>query len=168
MRHHFELVSAFRPGDDLLIVADAGPVYSRASKMLQPSVYPETSRKAEHLQTQSQHNFRKVPLTTFSQEDRNSVGVKIRKNTGSGNESTGLNDGSKNSVATTYLADAWNWGAEIFCGCKVQFVEKDPSGKGYVIYFARYGNGSEGFTDEFKHQLFWVKAVSSSSFDKIW
>jgi hypothetical protein len=131
--------------------------------MLQPSVYSGTSKKSEHLRQHSRETFRKVPLTTFFKEERNTAGVKIQANSNTGNECTGLNDGSKNSVATTYLVDAWNWGADIFCGCKVQFVEKNPSGDGYVIYFSIYGFGREGFGDEFKHRLFWVKAVSPSS-----
>lgn len=104
--------------------------------------------------------FYRVPLTTFFKSGRNSVGVTMRANSGSGQECTGLNDGSKNSVATTYLADAWNWGAEIFCGCEVQYVEQGDDGKGHVIYFARHGSEREEFREEFKHQLFWVKAVS--------
>ena len=119
----------------------------------------------EHLQFLSKSSsemqkFYRVPLTTFFKSGRNSVGVTMRANSGSGQECTGLNDGSKNSVATTYLADAWDWGAEMFCGCEVQYVEQGVDGKGYVIYFARHGSGREEFGGEFKHQLFWVKAVS--------
>ena len=118
----------------------------------------------EHLQRLSKSSnemqkFYRVPLTTFFKSGRNSVGVTMQANSGSGQECTGLNDGSKNSVATTYLADAWDWGAEIFCGCDVQYVEQGIDGKGYVIYLARHGSGREEFGEEFKHQLFWVKAV---------
>ncbi|KAJ5133283.1 Glucose-methanol-choline oxidoreductase C-terminal [Penicillium atrosanguineum] len=103
-----------------------------------PSTYPEgypNLRKLEHLQEDSKRlgtgeNFYKAPLTTFFYSGHNNVGVPMQANTGSGHESTGLNDGSKNSVATTYLADAWNWGAEIFCGCEVRFVEKDLNENG--------------------------------------
>jgi hypothetical protein len=84
----------------------------------------------------------------------------MQENSGTGHECTGLNDGSKNSVATTYLADAWNWGAEIFCGCEVQFVEKG-SEEGYIIHFSWHGDGRSIFADHFKQQLFWVKAVGS-------
>jgi len=85
----------------------------------------------------------------------------MQANTGSGDECLGLNDGSKNTVATTYLTDAWFWGTEIFCGCQVQFVEQNPNGNGYIIYFALHGSGRETFKEEYKQQLFWVKAVSS-------
>ncbi|KAJ5150109.1 CAZyme family AA3 [Penicillium atrosanguineum] len=141
--------------------------YLRAETMLQPSTYPEeypNLRKLEHLQEDSKRlgtgeNFYKAPLTTFFYSGHNNVGVPMQANTGSGHESTGLNDGSKNSVATTYLADAWNWGAEIFCGCEVRFVEKDPNENGYIIHFAWHGSGRSVFKNYFKEQLFWVKAT---------
>ena len=138
--------------------------------MLQPSIYSEKLpqlRKLQHLQEQSRQlnkdqNFYRAALTTFFRNGRNNVGVAMQANAGSGHECTGLNDGSKNSVATTYLADAWNWGAEIFCGCEVRFVEQSPGGRGYTIYFAWHGSGRAEFKDDFKRQLFWVKAVSLS------
>lgn len=137
--------------------------------MLQPSTYPEeypSLSKLEHLQKDSKRlgtgdNFYKAPLTTFFRDGLNNVGVPMQENKGTGNESTGLNDGSKNSVATTYLADSWNWGAEIFCGCEVKFVEKDPEDNGYIVHFAWHGSGRSRFTNNFKEQLFWVKAVGT-------
>ncbi|KKK14322.1 hypothetical protein ARAM_000785 [Aspergillus rambellii] len=140
--------------------------YTRAAKILQPSTYPDNRpqpKKLLHLQEQSKwlgeaENFYRVPLTTFFHGTRNSTGVKMNANTGSGHECTGLNDGSKNSVAVTYLADAWNWGAEIFCGCEVRYVEEAPDGKGYFIYFSWHGKGRDVFQEEFHSQLFWVKA----------
>lgn len=139
--------------------------------MLQPTTYPEgfpSLSKLEHLQEDSKRlgtggNFYKAPLTTFFCSGHNNVGVPMRANTGSGHESTGLNDGSKNSVATTYLADAWNWGAEIFCGCEVKYVEKDPDENGYIIHFAWHGSGRSVFGNYFKEQLFWVKAVGANT-----
>jgi len=127
-------------------------------RLLQP-------KKLQHLQEQSrwlnmEQNFHRVALTTFFRNSRNNVGVAMRANVGSGHECTGLNDGSKNSVTTTYLADAWNWGAEIFCGCEVRFVEQGLGGNGYTIYFAWHGGGRSEFKEDFKHQLFWIKAVS--------
>lgn len=133
--------------------------------MLQPSVYPHdfpALSKTQHLQEQAEflgqtENFGRVPLTTFFRRGRNKVGVQIEANSRTGHECTGLNDGSKNSVATTYLADAWNWGTEIFCGCEVRFVEK--SDDGYVVHFCWHGNGRTVFEHQFREQLFWVKAV---------
>ncbi|KAJ5169647.1 uncharacterized protein N7500_002430 [Penicillium coprophilum] len=138
--------------------------YARAETMLQPSTYPDTStpNKLEHLQEQSKwlggkESFNRVPLTISFRNGPNNAGVPMKASKRSGHECTGLNDGSKNSVATTYLADAWNWGAEIFCGCEVRFVEK-TDGAGYTIHFAWHGSGRSVFRDDFKEQLFWVKA----------
>ncbi|KAJ5334174.1 uncharacterized protein N7506_007957 [Penicillium brevicompactum] len=143
--------------------------YTRAETMLQPSIYPEefqTLSKLEHLEKQSKclgqaGNFRRAPLTTFFHRGRNNAGVQMEANRRTGHECTGLNDGSKNSVATTYLVDSWNWGAEIFCGCEVRFVEKTNEG-GYIIHFAWHGSGRAIFGDHFKEQLFWVKSEHKS------
>lgn len=77
-------------------------------------------------------------------------------NTGSGNECTGVNDGSKNSVLVTYLADAWNWGAEIFCNIKVQYVRKSSHGKGYIVFYEVLDSRSR------TKRLSWVRAVGVS------
>lgn len=37
----------------------------------------------------------------------------MKASTLSGQDCTGVNDGSKNSVLMNYLPDAWNWGAEM-------------------------------------------------------
>ncbi|KAJ5913560.1 CAZyme family AA3 [Penicillium tannophilum] len=141
--------------------------YLRAEEMLQPATYPEeypSLSKFEHLQEDSKRletgeNFYRAPLTIFFHSGHNNVGVPMYANMGSGHETTGLNDGSKNSVATTYLADAWNCGAEIFCGCEVRYVEKDVDGNGYIIHFAWHGSGRSVFSKYFKEHLFWVKAT---------
>lgn len=135
--------------------------------MLQPSPYPEGHPrllKLEAIQMQAEWlgkvvSFYRTPLTTFFRRERNHVGVMMQENQGSGNESTGLNDGSKNTVSTTYLTDAWNWGAEIFCGCEVRYIEQAPNQEGYVVYFAWHGSGMSSFGEDVKAQLFWVKAV---------
>ncbi|KAJ5762401.1 uncharacterized protein N7511_005783 [Penicillium nucicola] len=139
--------------------------YSRAEEMLQPFTYPEkysNPAKLEHLRNDSTwlgqgDNFYRAPVTTFFHGGRNKAGVPMHPNRRSGHECTGLNDGSKNTVATSYLADAWNWGAEMFCGCEVRFVEKMEGG-GYIIFFTWHGHGRSVFADHFKEQLFWVKA----------
>ncbi|KAL4907588.1 hypothetical protein BDW74DRAFT_176339 [Aspergillus multicolor] len=134
--------------------------FARASAMLQPTSYPEkypVSVKTQHLQALSQQfgksgSFARVPLTTFFKAGRNSSGVSMSANQGTGHESTGLNDGSKNSIPVTYLADAWMWGADIFCGCEVRYVERE--GDSYIVHFNRQENGSRGD----KQQLSWVRA----------
>ncbi|KAJ0422037.1 FAD/NAD(P)-binding domain-containing protein [Aspergillus carlsbadensis] len=138
--------------------------YDRAADMLQPSPYPATHptpKKLEHMEETArllgrEMHFFRVPLTTFFDDGRNSAGISMRPNLGSGHEATGLNDGSKNSIPVTYLADAWNWGAEIFCGCEVRYIEKAADGHGYIVYFAWHDKGRAAF-GESGTQLFWVK-----------
>ncbi|KAL0568713.1 hypothetical protein V5O48_013266, partial [Marasmius crinis-equi] len=101
--------------------------YSRAAHMLQPAPYPEDYpplKKLSVLEKQAKalgygENFYRVPQTTFFANEVNNAGVQMHASTGSGQDCTGVNDGSKNSVLMNYLADAWNWGAEIFCECEV-------------------------------------------------
>jgi hypothetical protein len=134
--------------------------------MLQPSLTSEsypTPKKLENLEEAARllgkdEHFSRVPLTTFFSGGQNAAGISMRPNQGSGHEPTGLNDGSKNLIAVTYLADAWNWGAEVFCGCEVRYVEKAADGRGYIVYFVRHDKGRAAFK-EMHTQLFWVKAV---------
>jgi choline dehydrogenase-like flavoprotein len=84
----------------------------------------------------------------------------MKASTLSGQDCTGVNDGSKSSVLMNYLPDAWNWGAEIFCECEVRYVKKDPSGKGYLVFYAWHGNDRNraDFKDLFHNELMWVHA----------
>jgi hypothetical protein len=58
-------------------------------------------------------NFRKVRQTTTFQDRINSTGIRMKASTLTGQDSTGINDGSKNSTLVNYVADAWNWGTEM-------------------------------------------------------
>ncbi|KAL0580463.1 hypothetical protein V5O48_001533 [Marasmius crinis-equi] len=102
--------------------------YSRASYMLQLTPYPDDYpplKKLAVLQKQAEilgysKNFYRVPQTTFFKNEVNHAGVEMKASTGSGQDSTGINDDSKNSVLMNYLPDAWNWDAEIFCECECE------------------------------------------------
>jgi hypothetical protein len=76
----------------------------------------------------------------------------MRRSTGAGNECTGVNDGSKNSVLVTYLADAWARGAELFCKINVRYVKKRERGNGYTVFYDT-SSGSGG------KLVRWVNAV---------
>lgn len=138
--------------------------------MLQPTEYPESYphlNKLSVLEKQAtalgqKENFRRVPQTTFFTNEFNNAGVEMKASTGSGQDCTGVNDGSKNSVLMNYLPDAWNHGAEIFCECEVRYILPDPSGKGYVVYYAWHGDERKAFKNAFYNELMWVRAVSSS------
>ncbi|KAJ7248149.1 hypothetical protein B0H12DRAFT_727764 [Mycena haematopus] len=142
------------------------PYYARAAEMLQPTPYPEDYpplKKLQVLEKQAkalgqEANFYRVPQTTFFHDGLNNVGVEMKASTGSGQDCTGVNDGSKHSVLMNYIPDAWNWGAEIFCECEVRYIRKDPNGNGYIVYFAWHEDGRDEFQDDFYNQLLWVRA----------
>lgn len=91
--------------------------------MLQPVPYPEHFRtllklkvfeeQAELLGPQYKERFKRVPLTTAFKDGFNNMGVFQHASTLSGEDATGINDGSKNSTLMNYLPDAWNRGAEM-------------------------------------------------------
>jgi hypothetical protein len=111
--------------------------------MLQPTPFPSTyptPRKLNVFQEQADNlgvhtNFYRPPLTTCFQSGINQAGVHMRGSTGAGNECTGANDGSKNSVLVTYLADAWARGAELFCGINVRHVKKQERCSVYTVFY---------------------------------
>jgi hypothetical protein len=136
--------------------------------MLSPTPYPSTYprlRKLDLLEEQArfqgqEQNFYRAPQTTFFHSGLNNAGVEMKASTGSGQDCTGVNDGSKNTVLVTYLADAWNWGAEIFCECQVQYIEEDRERGGYLVFFAWLGGRRDAFGEAIVEQLMWVRAVS--------
>ncbi|KAL7961890.1 hypothetical protein V8C34DRAFT_243312 [Trichoderma compactum] len=142
--------------------------YQKVRDVLEPQLYPDdwpALKKTEILDKQAKvlglaDKFHKVPLTTRFQPGPNSSGVNMSASTLTGQDSTGLNDGSKTTTLVTYLADAWNWGADMFCKCEVRYIEKvqDERG-GYLIYFAWHGRGRERFAAENTYgDLMWVHA----------
>ncbi|KAK2794237.1 hypothetical protein FQN50_009931 [Emmonsiellopsis sp. PD_5] len=140
--------------------------YDRARDMLQPEPYPKSSPdlpKLSLLKKQAEsigvnHKFYRVPQTTRFENGVNSTGVDMNATTLSGMDATGINDGSKSSTLVNYLADGWNWGTEMFCGCEVRYVKKHPTQEGYLVFFAWHGSGRAKFKDEFHHDLMWVHA----------
>lgn len=137
--------------------------------MLQPAPYPESYPALDKLSVLEAQaaalgqadNFYRVPQTTAWQAGCNSSGVELQASTGAGQDCTGVNDGSKNSVLMNYLPDAWNWGAELFCECEVRYVQRDPRGKGWLVFFAWHADGREHCKDTFYKELMWVRAVCS-------
>lgn len=89
--------------------------------MLQPVPYPNDFpqlKKLSVLEKQAElmgqkEQFYRPPQTTCFTNGLNSSGIEMRASTLSGQDCTGVNDGSKGSVLMNYLPDAWNWGAEL-------------------------------------------------------
>ncbi|KAK5653272.1 hypothetical protein OQA88_9171 [Cercophora sp. LCS_1] len=141
--------------------------YERARQMLQPEPYPENFPelpKLNLLRHQAERmgwgqNFYRVPQTTRFVSGRNSTGVSMNASTLTGMDATGINDGSKSTTLVTYLSDAWNWGAEMFCECEVRHIETAPPGReGYIVYFAWHGRQRDKFKEEIHQDLMWVHA----------
>jgi hypothetical protein len=131
--------------------------------MLRPISFPTTHptpRKLAVFEEQTYNvglhdNFSRPPITTCFRSGINQAGVHMRGSTGTGNECTGVNDGSKNSVLVTYLADAWARGAELFCGVNVRYVKKRDLGKGYLVFY-------ETSNERGDRMIKWVSAVSTN------
>ena len=89
--------------------------------MLQPVPYPQEFpplHKLTMLQKQADalglgDQFYRVPQTTRFESGPNSTGVEMQASALTGQDTTGVNDGSKSSTLVNYLSDAWNWGAEM-------------------------------------------------------
>lgn len=96
--------------------------------------------------------------TTRFKNGPNACGVEMSPSAMTGQDCTGVNDGSKTTTLVTYLADAWNWGAEMFCECEVRYVEKAPGREGYIVYFAWHGRNRGHFKANLHGDLMWVYA----------
>lgn len=90
--------------------------------MLQPEACPDDflqSRKYKMLQRQAVavglgESFGPVRQTVAFQKKFNASGVRLSANELNGQDSLGLDDGSKSTVLATYLTDAWKNGAEMY------------------------------------------------------
>jgi choline dehydrogenase-like flavoprotein len=142
--------------------------YERAKDVLQPEEYPQdwpALPKLTMLERQAKalgwgEKFRRVPQTTRFKGGPNSTGVEMYPSALTGMDSTGVNDGSKNSTLVNYLSDAWNWGAEMFCECEVRYIKKhpDPDEEGYLVFFAWHGSDRGAFQSNLYEDLMWVHA----------
>ncbi|GJJ74664.1 cholesterol oxidase [Entomortierella parvispora] len=135
--------------------------FQHAYDMLQPNPYPEDWPVLPKLATLEQQakgagahdKFVRPPITVHFEDALNPAGVFQKKSTLTGNDTTGVNDWSKNTTLMNYIPDAWNHGAEIFTCCNVVRVEKAKkklqSGAGaaeqYVVYFEWQEESREGF-----------------------
>ncbi|KAF9170568.1 hypothetical protein BGX20_008798 [Mortierella sp. AD010] len=127
--------------------------FQRAIDMLQPNPYPEdwpVLQKLATLETQASrtgnhHRFVRPPITVHFKDELNPAGVFQKASTLTGNDTTGINDWSKNSTLMNYIPDAWNHGAEIFTECNVVRVDKPKGSSRYVVYFEWQDLSREAF-----------------------
>ncbi|OAA58964.1 glucose-methanol-choline oxidoreductase [Niveomyces insectorum RCEF 264] len=141
--------------------------YNKVERVLEPESYPEdwpSLPKLDLLQKQAdalnmKDKFSRVKQTTRFRNGPNSCGVEMSASALTGQDATGVNDGSKTTTLVTYLADAWNWGAELFCECEVRYIEKvQDSRGGYRVYFAWHGCNRGHFKANLHGDLMWVHA----------
>ncbi|KAI0472100.1 glucose-methanol-choline oxidoreductase [Xylariaceae sp. FL0804] len=141
--------------------------YKKAEEILEPSEYPQEwpkLPKLELLKKQAEilnmpEKFGRVRQTTKFHNGPNSCGVEQFASSSTGQDCTGLNDGSKTTTLVTYLADAWNWGADLFCESEVRYITKAPEPReGYIIYFAWHGRNRGHFKANLHGDLMWVHA----------
>ncbi|CAI2165946.1 11911_t:CDS:2 [Funneliformis geosporum] len=142
--------------------------YERAGEMLEPCKYPThfpelpklktLEAQAKLLGNNYHKNFRRVPITVTFENRVNAAGVRQRASTLSGNDGTGINDGSKNSTLMNYIPDAWNHGCEIFCECDVKRIKKCKKTGRYIIFYEWLDDERTKFTDDSSHGLFFVIA----------
>ncbi|OAQ98045.1 hypothetical protein LLEC1_04478, partial [Akanthomyces lecanii] len=141
--------------------------YQQVRDVLEPEPYPEdwpSLDKTVRLQEQAHalgmdDRFYRVPQTTRFRPGKNSAGLQMSPSTLTGQDTTGINDGSKTTTLVTYLTDAWRWGADIFCECEVRYIEKasDELG-GYIVYFAAHYSPRAKFHGAIYSDLLWVHA----------
>ena len=140
--------------------------YKRAEDVLEPAKYPEDWPKLPKLAMLERQaralgfheKFTRPKQTTRFQSGPNSTGVEMYPSALTGMDATGVNDGSKSSTLVNYLADAWNWGAEIFCECEARYIKKHPTEEGYLVFFAWHGNRRGAFKSNLYEDLMWVHA----------
>jgi hypothetical protein len=141
--------------------------YEKAAQVLEPQEYPADwpplpklnvlSKQAEALGMRDK--FRRVRQTTRFHNGLNAVGVEMQPSQLTGQDATGINDGSKTTTLVTYIADAWNWGMETFCECEVRYITRAPKGReGYIVYFAWHGRNRGIFKVNLHGDLMWVHA----------
>ncbi len=107
--------------------------FVRARHMLRPEPCPETHslEKVAALELASRafdRKVRPVPLHVSYQGGPNAAGVEQEACTACGDCCGGCNVGAKTTVASTYLADAAAFGAEIFTELQVLSLSKEANG----------------------------------------
>ncbi|PRQ06720.1 GMC oxidoreductase [Enhygromyxa salina] len=127
--------------------------YARAREMLSPTPYPDdwpTLPKLEahaHAAKQMGERLVRVPISVSFKAHKNPFGVDQAKCTLCGDCVTGCNHRAKNTVATTYLPDAWNHGAQIFCEVEVSRVAARADGR-WAVHYTPVGRGAERFEQD--------------------
>lgn len=123
---------------------------ARARKMLGSTPYPQDRvplAKTAMLQRQAEklgHKFTLPPINVTFEAGVNEAGVEQPACTGCGDCVTGCNVGAKNTLLMNYLPDAHRWGAHIFTGVDVRWVEPSGGAWGVRYHLLDAGRGRFG------------------------
>lgn len=123
---------------------------TRAREMLGSSPYPQERiplAKTTLLQRQAEklgHPFELPPINVTFLAGVNSAGVDQPACTGCGDCVTGCNVGAKNTLLMNYLPDAHRWGAHIFTGVDVRWVERSGDAWGVRYHLLDAGRARFG------------------------
>lgn len=130
--------------------------YERAEVMLKPRPYPDDGvdwprlNKLQAMETAAaafQVPLTRPPINVSFAEGHNPAGVWQPACNLCGDCCSGCNTGAKNTTLMNYIPDAAAFGAEIFCGASVRWVEKREGG-GWTVAFEPTGAGRGGFDAE--------------------
>lgn len=134
---------AFRLNPKLL-----DPYYARARKTLDLGTYPDSYPKLGKITALQQAadrmglNAELTPIAVNFVAKTNPYGVEQPACTNCGDCCSGCNVGAKNTTLMNYLPDAANFGAQIFTGGRVDWVQKTADG--WCVYLTPIVNGEIG------------------------
>jgi cholesterol oxidase len=122
--------------------------FARAAEVLRPVPYPDAKplHKLKALEISGNALSKDVvrpPINVTFERQVNYAGVEQPACTMCGDCCAGCNVGSKNTVQVTYLADAYNHGAEIFTEVRVSHVK--PERGRWRVFFEPMGHDREKF-----------------------
>ncbi len=123
--------------------------FSRAEAMLRPAHYPEGLPQPAKLRTLLRAGKAmglpggSLPIAVNFVEDREVAGLRQQACKLCGDCVTGCNHEAKNTVAATYLPDAYAHGAEIFTQVAVRRLER--SGSQWLVFYDCPGVGRDKF-----------------------
>jgi cholesterol oxidase len=124
--------------------------YRHAREVLDPKPYPEDWPQLAKLEAHRKsaeamgERFVRVPINVSFEDKVNPFGVEQPKCNLCGDCTPGCNVGAKTTVAVSYLADAWNHGAEIFTEISVDRIAARTDGK-WDVHYTLVGAGRERF-----------------------
>lgn len=131
--------------------------FARAEAMLRPAVYPEGTpgfprlaklRAMERAAEALGATYQRVPINVhFGPAGRNAVGEEVAPCISCGDCCSGCNHRAKNTTAMTWLPDARNHGARIFCEVEVIRVAPRPGGWRVHLSWPGDAQGRHDFID---------------------